>query len=152
MTTPIPTEITTASDMSLRASILVKKLATVIRIGMRIARNSARVGAKLGYNDPASRLKESAMRVVKRVLIAALILSISSESYAMGAGGGGAGGGGGGTAGQGGTGTGTPNGDGSAGAMPGASGSGTTDKSPGMSKQKMHKKGATDSAASSGAM
>jgi len=85
------------------------------------------------------------MRVVKR-------LSISTESYAMGAGGGGAGGGGGGTAGQGGTGTGTPNGDGSAGAMPGASGSGTTDKSPGMSKQKMHKKGVTDPAASSGAM
>lgn len=92
------------------------------------------------------------MRVVKRLLIATLVLSVSSASYAMGAGGGGAGGGGGGAAGQGGTGTGTPNGDDAANAMPGASGSSAMGKSSGMSKKKMHKKGAMDSAASSGGM
>jgi hypothetical protein len=99
--------------------------------------------------------KETVMRVAaKRMLIGALILSLSGAAYAQGAGAGGATGGGN-AAGQGGTGMGTPNTSGATGTPSGASGAntmGTTSDPTQKNMQKKQKKGAMDSPASGGEM
>jgi hypothetical protein len=80
------------------------------------------------------------------VLVLALSFSGIASAQAGGAGGGAAGGG---TAGQGGAGMGTPNAGGETGAVPGASGASTMDKSGGTSHKQM-KKGGMDAPASAG--
>ncbi|TXC88486.1 hypothetical protein [Paraburkholderia azotifigens] len=91
------------------------------------------------------------MRVAtKRMLIGALILSLSGAAYAQGAGAGG-GTGGGNAAGQGGTGMGTPNTSGATGTPFGASGAntmGTMSDPTQKNMQKKQNKGAMDSPAS----